>query len=246
MNKLICCAFISVVLAACSKPSEADKTASTSSPTAKVEKVSLAHAATPEEWRAALVSTYEESAVKDKGDGVTSFMAKFKLPNEGVRNALGERDAFRKLRFYSVGIPMQISTGMKAYISVKDNDRPVLFLQPFYSGESWIFMNKIAVLVDGEIALEHECSNPDQDVHTGRVTEQCDFILQASEINALRKITDESKVSIRLTGKKGYVAVGRGGYNALKDFVRDIQSAIAIYDTMDNALKDHIPPASAT
>jgi hypothetical protein len=202
--------------------------------------------ATPEEWKSALMSTYEEKQVEEKGDGITKFMAKFNIPNGGPNSlAFGERDAFRKLRFYSMGLPMQISTGVKAYISVKDNQRPVLFLQPYYWGHNWIFMQKIAVLVDGEIALEHECGNPDRDVHGVGVEEKCDFILSSSEIDALRKITSSSKVSVRLTGTKGYVNVGRDGYNPLKDFIRDIQSGIAIYDLIDSAVKNKLPLATS-
>lgn len=200
---------------------------------------------TQEEWKSALMSTYEETQVQDKGDGITKFMAKFHLPKEGPNSlAFGERDAFRKLRFYSMGMPMQIATGVKLYISLSDYDTPVLFMQPYYWGERWLFMNKISVLVDGEIAMEHTCEKTERDTQGVGVKEQCDFILNQQQIDALRKITDTSKVSVRLTGDKGYTNVERGSYNPLKDFVRDLQSGIAIYDKMNEALKDKIPPAT--
>lgn len=236
-----------LALLACTKQSErserpADVIASTLQPKAMPAKV-----VTPEEWKSALTHTYEESQVQEKGDGITKFMARFDLSKDGPSSvAFGERDAFRKLRFYSMGMPMQISTGVKAYISVKDNQRPVLFLQPYYWGHKWIFMRKIAVLIDGELALEHECPEPDRDVHGVGVEEKCDVILSASEIDALRKIDNSSKVSVRLSGAKGYVNVGHDGYNPLKEFTKDIQSGIAIYDLIDDALKNKLPPTTST
>lgn len=204
-------------------------------------------AATPEEWKAALLSTYEESQVKDKGEGVTEFMAKFKLPNNDLRQiAFGQRDAFRKVRIYTTGMPDQVSTSVLPYVSIPDNSRPVLLLQPFYSGDTWIFVEKVSVMSDGEIVFEHECPKPSRDTRGGGVTEHCDILLEKPEIDALRKITDTSKVAVRLTGSKGYASVKKDGYNPLKYFVRDLQSAIAVYDLIDATVARKLPPAKTT
>jgi hypothetical protein len=235
---------VALTLTACSK----SNSTTTQRPANVIAAASQAKAPpTPQEWKSALMGSYNESQVKDKGDGVTTFMAMFKLPQKDVVGlAFGERDAFRKLRFYKMGMPMQIATGVKAYISLKDNGKPVLFLQPYYWGDSWLFMDKVAVLVDGELVMEHTCPKPDRDTEGVGVKEQCDFILSDEEIAGLRKITNTSKVAVRLTGTKGYTNVDSKGYNPLKYFVADIQSGIAIYDAINKALEGHIPPQPTT
>lgn len=202
-------------------------------------------APTPEDWKAALFDTYEETKRKDEEDGTTTFVARFKLPKDGPKSiAFGTRDAFRKLRFYQVGLPVEISTAVGAYISLKDNGRPKLFLKPYYWGRQWIFFDQVAILVNGEVAFDRKCHEVKRDIHGVGVAEKCDLMLSDAEIAALRSINNTSKVVIRFTGKKGYTNVGSDGYNPLKDFVRDIQSAIAIYDMIDAAVASKVPPAT--
>jgi len=244
MKTSIALAALIMIVAACSQK-DSSLPESKSSPNLETmpAKVVSLPAATPEQWKTALLSTYDESQVKDAGDGVTNFMAQFKPPRDGLSLlAFGTRDAFRKLRFYHPGMPVHVSTAVKTYVSVADNEKPVLFLQPYYWGRSWLFFDKVAILVDGELALEHTCSDPERDTRGVGVEEKCDFILNRAEIDSLRKINNSSKVSIRLTGKKGYANVGRDGYNPLKDFVKEIQSGIAIYDLINNAVEQKIPP----
>lgn len=238
MKSLLLILAIDIALLGCSHKGSQ----STERPKNVIAAASQAKPPTPEEWKTALMSTYKESQVEDKGDGVTSFMAMFNLPLKGLNSlAFGERDAFRKLRFYKMGMPMQIATGVKAYISLRDNGKPVLFLQPYYWGQSWLFMNKVSVLVDGELAMEHTCAKIDRDTEGVGVKEQCDFIVNDEEIAGLRKVTSKSKVAVRLTGEKGYTNIDPKKYN-LKEFVSDIQSGIAIYDEINKALEGHIPP----
>lgn len=204
-----------------------------------------AHVATPDEWRAALTASYKETSRKEGSDGTTEFMANFD-PSGKTYNMLtfGERDGFRKLRIFKAGLPMHILTGVKAYISVPDNEAPVLFLQPYFWGRNgWLFMNKVSVMVDGEVILEHTCGKVDRDTEGVGVAELCNVLLSSDEIAALRKVVNSAKVAVRLTGDKGYVNVeSKGKSSSLDEFKRDIQSAIAVYDVIYAATKDHIPP----
>lgn len=237
LKKTVLVASILLIAAGCSRHEV---------PASKVPSApSAAHVATPGEWQAALASTYTESQREDNNDGTIKFMAMF---NAGASKAnmltFGERDAFRKLRIFKAGMPMRISTGVKSYVSILDNDAPVLFLQPYFWGRNgWLFMNKIAVMVDGEVVLERTCPNVQRDTEGVGVAELCDFIASKEDIAALRKIVDSSKVIVRLTGEKGFINLeSKKKYNATNEFKQDIQSAVAVYDAIDVATKDHIPP----
>jgi hypothetical protein len=195
-----------------------------------------------------LMSTYVETQTKDGSDGIIEFMAKFH-PGASKANMLtfGERDGFRKLRFFKAGMPMRITTGVKSYVSVPDNKAPLLFVQPYFWGRNgWLFMNKISVMVDGDVVMEHNCVKVERDTEGVGVSELCDFIASKEEIAGLREVVDASKVIVRLTGEKGFVNLDdKKKFSSTDEFKRDIQSAIAVFDAIDAATKDHIPPATS-
>lgn len=120
----------------------------------------------------------------------------------------GKRDAFRKLRIFKAGWGPHIATGVKSYVSVPDNDAPVLFVQPYFWGRNgWLVMNKISVMVDGEVIFEHECGKVERDTEGVGVGELCNIAPSKEEIDALRKVVDSAKVVVRLTGEKGYARI---------------------------------------
>lgn len=208
----------------------------------------VVRAPTPGEWKAALLGTYEESKVRDQGDGVTNFMAKFAGVPAGIDpQAMGTRDAFRKLRIYHAGFSVNVVTGVKAYISVPDNERAILFLSPYYWGkDGWLFMNKISIMVDGDVIFEKDLKDVSRETQGVGVSERADFIINSAEISALRAINNATSVIVRLSGDKGYVNLTKGKKKGQIDsngyFVSDIQSAIAIYDVIELAIKEHCPP----
>lgn len=247
MNKILSMAFIAFAIAACSKG------ASVAEPTNALEKPTSApvHVATLDEWKSALASTYDKDKVTDEGDGVTKFAALFHTGSDKKQRTFtfGTRDAFRKLTIFQPGLPMNIVTSVKAYVSVRDGRAPVLFLAPYYWGEgSWLFMNKIAVMADGDVIFERDLQDfkVERDTEGVGVAELCQFILTPEEIAALRKIQATSKVNVRLSGKKGYVNLEnrsrRKGTSAVGEFQRDIIDAISVYDSINQAIQGHIPP----
>ncbi len=209
------------------------------------------HVATLDEWKTALASIYTRSQVEDKGDGITKFMASFHFDNDKRNDAVafGTRDEFRKLTIFQGGLPLKIATCVKTYVSLLDGKSPVLFLAPYYWSENgWLFMNKIAVMVDGDVVFERnfENTNVDRDTEGVGVAELYQFIATPEDITALRKIKNSSKILVRLSGTKGYVNLENGRHpkrvNATENFRLDIINAISIYDTINHATEGHLPP----
>ncbi|MGF6696955.1 hypothetical protein OKW38_001567 [Paraburkholderia sp. MM5496-R1] len=202
------------------------------------------HHATPDEWKSALLATYTESKVKDLGDGTTEFMAEFKT-DAHIPAVVGKRDGFRKLRFFkmnwSVVNPILQRSSVGVYISVPDNEQPLVFLRPYFHARSWIFFNELTVMVDGDVIFDQKLDqkNLNRQVEDGGVTEIGDILLGPSQLDSLRKINPKSNVVIRLTGEKGYITIPK---NQAEQFRFDLVNAIGIYYKIDEALTDHIPP----
>jgi hypothetical protein len=198
------------------------------------------------DWTAALETLYVSTSKKDEGDGVTSFFANFGVPGqsrgEEHLTAFGKRDAFRNLRFYTPGIQMEIETSLGEYISLRDGKLPVLFLKPYFFGPNgWLFMNHVAVMSDGEVVFEHDFKNEhvDTDQLPGGVEERYTFIATQETISGLRKIRPDSKVMIRITGKRGYVMVNK---RWTASFQSNILDTLQVYDLMTAALGSRLPP----
>lgn len=206
---------------------------------------------TPEDWKKALEAAYRKDSAKDGKDGVEEFVACFE-PNPDPKSkqkcgyiAFGKRDAFRKLRFYETGIPMMIGDGVSTYVSLKDNGTPVLFLAPYIFRDHWLFMNKVAIMVDGDVILEHDLNekSADREVLPGGVQERCDFITTDLEIEDLRKIKPESNVVIRLSGEKGYITLSSRDTSDVK---RKIIEVLRVYGAIQTAVKDKVPTVVST
>jgi len=205
---------------------------------------------TIEEWRTAFMSSYKDSQVKDNGDGITEFMAQFGGgADKSAVLAFGKRDAFRKLSFFKTAgakVYEDLGPSVGSYISVPDGEMPVIFLSPYFLGKNgWLFMNKISVMVDGEVIFERDFSDSkvSRNSETYGVEERYDFIANESDIAALRKITPASKIVIRLSGDKGYVNLEKKGKGSdyVKIFKDSIIEDLFIYDSINRAVTGHIP-----
>ena len=252
MKSIVVAVLAVFALGACSKPTASAATAApASAPTAPAPAPVVAAIPAPPpptmaDWTAALNKLYVSTSEKDEGDGVTSFFANFGIPGqskgEAHLTAFGKRDAFRNLRFYTPGIQMEIETSLEDYISLRDGKMPVLLIKPYFFGPNgWLFINHVAVMSDGEVIFERDFKDErvDTDQLPGGVEERHIFIATPEDIAGLRKIRPDSKVVIRITGKKGYVTVNK---RWTASFQANILDTIQIYDLMTAALTPHLPP----
>lgn len=205
------------------------------------------NAATPEDWKKALESTYLMSSIVNKGDGITTFLASFKKEDgKSYVPLFANRDAFRKRRFFKGmitdgGPPYSY---VASYLSIGDNEKPSLLLAPYYfSKNGWLFMEKVSFLLDGEPLLDHDFEGlkVNRETESWGVDERIDFIASDLEIAALRKIKPDSNLLIRLTGKKGYVNLPK---KDVKNIKADLGELVFVYDKINAALEGNVPPAA--
>lgn len=245
MKKIIAGFFLLVSVAGCSKITPPTVVAPKQDQAASAV---TTHVATIAEWTTALKSSYKQKNFLDEGDGVSKFTVSFEDKDRAKDvMSFGKRDEFRKLRIFRTDYSYKHSTALDTYVSILDGGRPVLILSPSYLGRSWIFMNKLSIMVDGELIFEREFEPraSDREIKGEGVVENYGLLATELEINALRKISSDSKVLIRLTGNKGYVNItvpNRGKMDAIGNFKGDIHTALVIYDAINKAIDGHIPP----
>ncbi|MBC3879348.1 hypothetical protein H8K38_16175 [Undibacterium sp. FT79W] len=261
--KILMTLMLLLTISACQKAeSEQLKIKSSAIPDEPKKATPPAHIPTIEEWNEALKSTYTESDSKDGKDGTRVFYARFPDQTGTFFDAQKKsgnlsrvtRDGFRKMYFFKNIWPDTIKnlvTNVSSYISLPDGGKPTMLLRVYFNGRNgWLFMNKVAVMLDGEVILENDFSKEQVERNTTRpgIEETYTFIADASNIAALRKIKPTSKVIIRITGDKGYVNVDGDGTGKSKEidatevFIDSIMRSLAIYDTLNMALENHIPP----
>lgn len=248
MRLIKCSAALLVILSGisgCGK-AETDKTlVAQTSVNPEPAKRASKHVPTPEDWRTAVESAYETTNIKDQGEGVTEFVACFKKKEQGCENmAFASRDAFRKLRIYKSGFRSAVAAGtyLISYASLRDNMAPRLLLAPMlFNKDGWLFLNSIAIMVDGEVLIEQRFNNQDikREIFPGGVQERADFMASDKQISALRKIKPESKVLIRFTGDKGYISLKKDEVKSVKE---EIQNILFIYDKLNSAVADKTIP----
>lgn len=201
--------------------------------------------ATAAQWRSSVDSViYKVSEDKTDENGVTSFSGCLGKPDpKCLLSVSGKRDGFRKVQFLSdpqwvfselvKSVDGKPSVG--GYISLNDCGRPKLVLKPTFQGNRWLFFEQFSLMLDGVVVLEQrlDFGAVDREVDHSSVSEGTHFAVDEKGLQELRRINPSSHVLIRLTGKKGYVAIDT---DATKTFTDGIVILLRIYDALDQAI----------
>lgn len=211
---------------------------------------------TAEDWRQAVNSITQKhpsSKKEELSDGVTAetfctgpvnekYCVDVELDTVEIID-----DRFRKIAHY---IPLAGLTTKAAaysdtgilgtYIALKDNSNPLFFMFINYNSKDWIFINHVAIMADDEVIFERsfDLSEVDRDIESEKVNERIDFTLKNTELSQLSKIKNDSKISIRVTGEKGYIPLKKDTTNAFKVEFLNTQRT---FHLLSSALTGKIP-----
>lgn len=207
---------------------------------------------TKKEWRAALKSTFEESAVKTDEDGITEYSACFKKKDDGkcALFAFGKRDAFRKIDHLTpihtrLNRIVNAQTQVGTYIAAIECEAPSLLLEPAVNKRGgWLFMEKVAFMADGDVVLERdfEHNRVDRDNESSWIHEKAAFIPTSNELDGLKRFTESNSQIIRITGQKGYITLPK---EKTREFAEDAKATLTMLETINNAFKDSGGPTCA-
>ena len=193
-------------------------------------------------FRAVMARLYTETSTEDKGDGSITFLSAFpSSAGNGTDAAFGKRDGFRKITFFtSVASTFgkYSPEALTMYVAVPDCKLPVLFVSPRVFRNTWLFMSRVSVLADADLVLDRTIEaedKPSREVYPGGVEETVDFALTERQLAELRKLAGAKKVSVRITGGKGYVSLSAKEAASFKD---DVAGSIRIYDAVSRMVAE--------
>jgi hypothetical protein len=224
--------FFTVFLSACQKSEGVEK----NSFPVKTATVTM------EDWKKAFTKTYKVSAESDKGDGVTEFMAEFPTLS------FGKRDAFNKIYTFKPAITQlewDVGPSVRTFVGILDGKHPMLIVSPYYWGrDGWIFMNKLSIMVNGEIIFERKFdgNKVKRTSNSGFVEEEYNIAVNDEEISALRKISKNSDVKIRIAGDRNYINIKNDKIDFVESFKTSIAESLQIYDSIEKGIKENIVP----
>ncbi len=223
-----------LALLGCQKVEKAEEQpakARIASQAAEVKKVS---------WDEAIKSIGPEKDKKIKDDGTYTYIQYIARPDSKEKVALFvTRDEFKKVRFYHtyLGYSNIISRGasLNMYISLRDGYKPRVVLSPIFKGSEWLFMNKLQIMADGNLIVDREIPYDDverRQVDSG-VKEEAHVFLTGPEVSSLRQATISKNISVRLSGREGYLNMKKRDIEFLSSGVRD---TLIGYDLIWSAL----------
>ena len=239
--KNLCAVLAITLLTACAKKEEPPKFVEP-----KLPKYTL------EQWRSDFKSSFEATGTKTDKDGVTEFMACFKKEEKGCPMfSFGKTDGFRSVSHFTPPNTQLKSIAdawsfFRVYVAALECKEPVIIISPtFNSRNGWIFMDKAAIMSDGEVTLEQSFENfkVDRDNEGGRVLEKVTWILSEDQIASLRKTIEAKKIIMRISGSKGYYTVKPENENGFRE---DASISLFIYDSLMQKMKANGGPECTT
>lgn len=212
---------------------------------------------TKELWRSDLLKPFHVSGVEIDDDGMTTYLAcqNSAWTSDGKCKdgyfAFGKRDAFRKLDHLTptwtrLDGSLNSASSIGIYIAAVECKHSEIIMAPAVHEKSgWLFMKKVSLLADGELAFERnfELHEVDRENDARWVHERADFILKGQEIDQLRKYSSASQKAARLTGDKGYITITKG---MLDNFNKDLANILMMYDDINKAQRANGGPVCTT
>lgn len=232
----------------CSKSTPTESAAPTPSPMSALEpspQALVVRSITKSDWLGSIKGAYSVRGFKEEGDGVTSFVACFGgVGKDCGTMAFGKYDAFRKVSHYTPAgsqLGQHLPVYLQTYIALPDCAEPIFVLRArYFSQGGWIFLNRVSILADGELLLDHllPALEVKKEVLPGGIEERVTVVATSAQLEALRKIVTAKKTSVRLTGDKGYSMLKEGDS---VQFRKDTAEALLIFDRLAEASKGKLP-----
>lgn len=259
MRKKVLAALMVVLVAGCGQ--KQDGASSAPAPTAAAPANPAAPPKPPftkTEWRRAYNTAFAETKPTSDDQGITSYGACFGRKDDGKCEivAFGKRDAFRKIdhlttihtSFNRIG---DVTTFVGTYLSAIECKSPSLLISPSVNKKGgWLFMEKVALMADGDVVLEREMTTAqvDRDNEGYWVHETGNFIATDEELTALEKFVNADQKAIRITGQKGYLTLPK---ERTAEFARDAKDALGMLASLNKSFAAAggpvcAPPSDAT
>ncbi|QIL72291.1 hypothetical protein G7048_19190 [Diaphorobacter sp. HDW4B] len=212
---------------------------------------------TPEDWKRDFASTFEVSESKTDSSGITSYRACFDLEGKKCSTLMsGMKDGFRKVDHltppltafheYTVKYPKKgaAASFVDLRVVAPQCREAATILNPVLHANTWLFMDKVAFMADGDVVYERtaEPQAVKRDTDDGRIWEKWTFKLETADYAKLEKFAAAQSKIIRLSGDKGYTTMSKESVDV---FARDVIATIKATQTINDALTKGGGPSCA-
>lgn len=115
-----------------------------------------------------------------------------------------DRDKMESVTFYTPRGAKIGSTSLDAYLSIPDGHGAIFRIVARYSGDDWVFYERIKVMADDQVVYEKEFPYRDvvRDNSSGTVWETVDYAASPADIAALAKISEAKSATVRFSGRE--------------------------------------------
>lgn len=193
---------------------------------------------TKADWVSAISAVFTVVNPEENTDGTTKSLACFGELEDCKNMAFARHDPFNKLRVF-VPTGSQLYESMPQYLQTQivlpDCGDPIYVLRPIYfSNNRWLHINRFGILADGELILDQSVADLPKDLESGRgwYQEKVSYIVTQQQRDALRKIAVANKISVRITGERGYVMLEEHFVDSVR---RDTIEGLEIFDLLSQA-----------
>lgn len=227
-----------ILLTACGD----EQVAKTAQPQPVVVKTTAPPVFTKDQWKTAFSASFETADSKPGEDGVTSYIACFGRSDDGkcARVARGHHDAFRKIDHLvpprtAVNQALGDRSYVGVYIAAPECSSPSILITSHVTGSEWLFMESVALLVDGEVIIDRnfERGTVKRDHVAHRTWESAAVVAADKEREALKALAGSSNVLARISGGKGYLTIEK---KHVAELISDVKLALEMIDRIDAAL----------
>ena len=200
-----------------------------------------------EDWRRDFTSAFVQSNEKTDSEGITNYRACFLPSGEKCGIFLsGMKDGFRKVDHLTPPMTAWHETSVKyttksgsALIDMRvvaqQCTEAVAVLNPTLHAKSWLFMNKVAFMADGDVVYEQDAPSQGvkRDAEDGRVMENWSLKLEPVDYEKLQKFATAKSQVIRVTGDKGYTTLSKESVDVFsKDVILMINATKLINEAL--------------
>lgn len=206
---------------------------------------------TIDDWKRNFSQAFEALDIKTDEDGITEYYACFEPREEKPKCRLllsGKRDGFIKGELLTpimskihVSAMEYNTNGSEVYVGMHvaapQCKTAGVVLNPKIFAKTWLFMDKVAFMSDGNVVYEKSVDTQDvkRDVVDDGIQESWVFSVNESDYEKLAKFAESKSQIIRVSGEKGYMTLSK---TSVQLFSSDIITTMAATAEINKSLID--------
>lgn len=190
-------------------------------------------------WRQAVDSLIVVSDLAEQAPNASyKFNACFLKDGQCAAHSQAYRDEFRKLTYYYAPSKRSVPQNhVTFYLSLKDDGLPKLVMRFTYVGQAWLYIDAVAILVDGDVIFQQEIpeAHIERQAVTGTLLYEYGDLLMNDRLDVVERLAQADAVAVRISGRGGEAYLDEGRLVNMQLQAGEIQ---LMYELLQEAIKD--------